>query len=149
MSDTADPIEVKPYAPPPVTPHIQGSFHVPRPTFATTAEPEVEVEVEVEVEPAPKRKRAPVTTFRTVDSGVKPKRALGPEVEREAELVRHLVDPEPHDGESGSEAAEDGTADGETAAAESKPVPAWRRTAMAELTALAADSDDLTPRRRR
>jgi len=148
-AETADPIEVKPYVPPPVTPHIQGSFHVPQQRFGTTAEPDVEVEVEVEVKPAPKRKRAPVTTFRTVDSGVKPKRALGPEVEREAELVRHLVDPEPHDGESGSEAAEDAAADDDTAAEESKPVPAWRRTAMAELTALAADSDDLTPRRRR
>ena len=40
--------------------------------------------------------------------------------------------------------------------AEAEPEPertpesqAWRRTAMAELTALAGDSDDLTPRRRR
>ena len=47
-------------------------------------------------------------------------------------------------------ADEDGDAEagpGEPAAA--KEPPAWRRTAIAELTALAADSDDLTPHRRR
>jgi hypothetical protein len=120
--------------------------------YGTKAEPEDEVDAEVEVKSSSKRssKRAsaPVTEFRTVDSGIKPKRALGPEVEREAELVRHLapVDPEPHD--AGSDPADEAS-DGETADAASKPVPAWRRTAMAELTALAADSDDLTPRRRR
>jgi hypothetical protein len=130
-----------------VTPHIHGSFHVPKhvPPAAAAGPPEVEREVER----TPKRKRAPVTTFRTVDSGVKPKKALGPEVEREVELVRHLVDPEPHEGGSATATPDDEASNGDEAAAESKPVPAWRRTAMAELTALAADSDDLTPRRRR
>jgi hypothetical protein len=49
------------------------------------------------------------------------------------------------------EAADGEASEGEAAEApkEHKPEPAWRRTAMAELTALATDSDDLTPRRRR
>ena len=152
----ADPIEVKSYQPPPVTPHIQGSFHVPSNTpapamsavdeiaaaFATT-DPEVDAKVK-----AKKSRTPPVTTFRTVDSGIKRKRAVGPEIEREEALVRHLmpVDPEPtHAGES----AEDEAVEGDAAERDSAPIPAWRRTAMAELTALAADSDDLTPRRRR
>ena len=60
---SADPIEVKPYVPepyepPPVTPHIQGSFHVPKHAPAASAfdagitsgtKDEVEAEVEVEV----------------------------------------------------------------------------------------------------
>ena len=108
-----------------------------------------ENEAEVEVEGSPV---TPVTQFRTVDSGIDHKRAGGPEVEREAAHLRHLapVDPEPVaavtpgiDGPDG-EAGTDDAPDPETAA-----VPAWRRTAMAELTALAADSDDLTPHRRR
>ncbi|HTK15291.1 MAG TPA: hypothetical protein VL769_02775 [Acidimicrobiia bacterium] len=89
----------------------------------------------------------PVTIFRTVDSGIEPRRSGGPEVEREAALLRHLESPEP----AATEAEPEVTSGEETAdeTTETAPVPAWRRTAMAELTALAADSDDLTPRRRR
>lgn len=103
-------------------------------------------------EVAPQR-LAPVTTFRTVDSGIEPKRTGGPEVEREAAMMRHVapLDPEPAgaeadvpDAEVSAEAASREAPNGEPAA-----VPAWRRTAMAELTALASDSDDLTPRRHR
>jgi hypothetical protein len=89
----------------------------------------------------------PVTIFRTVDSGIEPRRSGGPEVEREAALLRRIApdDPEAPETEVKSDEA---TAD-ETPETDAAPVPAWRRTAMAELTALAADSDDLTPRRRR
>jgi chromosome segregation ATPase len=81
------------------------------------------------------------TTFRVVEPAEPTVRALGPEIELEASLVRGL------DPSAGADEA-----DGEPAAAAPKPrkpEPAWRRTAMAELTALATDSDDLTPRRRR
>jgi chromosome segregation ATPase len=99
----------------------------------------------------------PVTIFRTVDSGIEPRRSGGPEVEREAALLRHLgpVDPEPAEVEpevTSGDATTDAITDpitGDAPDGEAQPVPAWRRTAMAELTALAADSDDLTPRRRR
>ena len=187
VTDTADPVEVKPFEPEPFTPepqgagpptpHIQGSFHVPRRTPAPAApavdaaivsasgaktDPHVEAGVEGKVEVKGKAKAkidrrppTPLTTFRTVDSGVEHKRAGGPEVEREAALLRHLapVDPEPTGAGSDLEADSfdpDGElANGEVPGEEPAALPAWRRTAMAELTALAADSDDLTPRRRR
>jgi hypothetical protein len=75
-------------------------------------------------------------------------RAGGPVVELEASMVRGLepIAPAP--------AAENGESDGDGSEPASKPnrtpeSQAFRRTAMAELTALAGDSDDLTPRRRR
>jgi len=96
------------------------------------------VDYPCDVAPAGAPKQA--TTFRTVDAadGIRPVRAGGPVVELEASLVRELEPAEP--------AADTG---------ESNPTPArtpaqpWRRTAMAALTDLATDSDDLTPRRRR
>jgi hypothetical protein len=92
--------------------------------------------------------------FRIVEPEASPVRSGGPIVDLEASLIRELspIDPDPDDGEvtpdadesEGGEAADTGEA-----AKERKPEPAWRRTAMAELTALATDTDDLTPRRRR
>lgn len=78
--------------------------------------------------------------FRTVDSLPERKRAGGPEVEREAALVREILpaDPEP--------AASDADETDPDTQSRAEP-PARRRTAMAELTALALD--DITPRRRR
>jgi hypothetical protein len=143
------------HEPAPPTPRIQGTFRS-RSHASRASAPSVDAIIaaasvaktkpEVEETPAPA-----VTTFRTVDSGVKRKRAGGPEVEREAALVRHVApaDPEP----SAVDVPDDDVLDDDVldddAAAEPAPIPAWRRTAMAELTALAADSDDLTPRRRR
>jgi hypothetical protein len=137
--------------PAPPTPRIQGTFrsrsHASRASAPSVdailaAASGAKTKPEVEETPAPA-----VTTFRTVDTGVKRKRAGGPEVEREAALVRHVVpaDPEPP---ASVDAPDDDVLDDDPAA-EPAPIPAWRRTAMAELTALAADSDDLTPRRRR
>jgi len=174
-AETADPVEVKPFEPEPFaaepqdpgppTPHIQGSFHVPRRSPAPAASAagsraDVERKVEATAKPKPKAKidrkpAPPVTTFRTVDSGIEHKPAGGPEVEREAAMVRHRapVDPEPTGAGPGLDAGhsdENGDlTSGEAPSEEPAAVPAWRRTAMAELTALAADSDDLTPRRRR
>ena len=70
------------------------------------------------------------------------RRSGGPVVELEASLLRGLEPAPPADDAAEAEAAA-------AAPKEHKPQPAWRRTAMAELTALATDSDDLTPRRRR
>jgi chromosome segregation ATPase len=84
----------------------------------------------------------PVTKFRTVDpdpDAVRPVRAGGPVVELEAALVRELEPVEAPDGESQPDAAPE----------RSPAAQPWRRTAMAALTDLATDSDDLTPRRRR
>ncbi|MDQ1509222.1 MAG: hypothetical protein QOG50_1066 [Actinomycetota bacterium] len=185
--DTADPIEIAPFVPEPFepepfepgppTPHIQGSFHVPRRAPAPAASaidaatvsasgaktaPDVGADVERKVEVKAKAKAkidrrpaTPVTPFRTIDSGIEHKRAGGPEVEREAALLRHLApaDPEPTgagaDLEADSSDPDGELANGEVSGEEPAALPAWRRTAMAELTALAADSDDLTPRRRR
>jgi chromosome segregation ATPase len=175
VAETADPVEVKPFEPEPFeaepqdpgppTPHIQGSFHVPRRTPAPTASTvdaaaDIESKIEAKAKAKPKAKidrkpATPVTTFRTVDTGIEPKRAGGPEVEREAALLRHLapVDPEPTgvgpDLDADHSDPNSDLASPEVPGDEPAPVPAWRRTAMAELTALAADSDDLTPRRRR
>jgi len=93
-----------------------------------------------------KRARAKMPAFRVVEPPEPRVRALGPEIELEASLVRGLEPPQPS-GQAGADADSEA---GEAAEApkERKPEPAWRRTAMAELTALAAD-DDLTPRRRR
>ena len=92
-----------------------------------------------ETKPAPSEK--PVTKFRTVEEpeGARPVRAGGPVVELEASMVRELepVDPAESDAESDTPPER---------VRESQP---WRRTAMAALTDLATDSDDLTPRRRR
>jgi SWI/SNF-related matrix-associated actin-dependent regulator 1 of chromatin subfamily A len=98
-------------------------------------------------EPARAKKKAK-TTFRVVEPLEPPVRAGGPEIELEASLLRGL---EPVANGKGDEAADGEASEGEAAEApkEHKPEPAWRRTAMAELTALATDSDDLTPRRRR
>jgi hypothetical protein len=78
-------------------------------------------------------------------------RSGGPVVDLEASLVRELAPVEAAEGEEGeinSNGVAAETDEGE-APRERKPEPAWRRTAMAELTALATDTDDLTPRRRR
>jgi hypothetical protein len=98
--------------------------------------------------PAVKGKK-PVTKFRTADPDprvLRRGRAGGPVVELEASLVRGLEPIEPAGEPEGSEpdAATVGAASERSVETES-----WRRTAMAELTALATDSDDLTPRRRR
>jgi chromosome segregation ATPase len=157
-----EPIEVEPveatsvepptHEPAPLTPRIQGTFrsrsHASRPA-ASAVDATIAGASAAKTKPTGEETpAAPVTTFRTVDSGVKRKGAGGPEVEREAALVRHLapVDPEPP---ASADASGDEVLDDDAAAAEPAPIPAWRRTAMAELTALAADSDDLTPRRRR
>jgi chromosome segregation ATPase len=91
----------------------------------------------------------PVTIFRTVDSGIEPRRSGGPEVEREAALLRRVSPGDPAATEAEPEVTSDEATADDASDTEAAPVPAWRRTAMAELTALAADSDDLTPRRRR
>jgi hypothetical protein len=98
-------------------------------------------------EPARAKKKAK-TTFRVVEPLEPPVRAGGPEIELEASLLRGL---EPVANGNRDEASNGEEAEGDAAEApkEHKPEPAWRRTAMAELTALATDSDDLTPRRRR
>jgi hypothetical protein len=113
----------------------------------------------VEVAPVAKSKRAsrpkPVTVFRTAepDPAVRKRRAGGPEIELEASLVRQLepvaapaAAAEPESDGAGAEAGE---VDAAAAVERSAETQAFRRTAMAELTALATDSDDLTPRRRR
>jgi chromosome segregation ATPase len=154
--DEVAPIDAKPVDAAPAVPEsgVSAFDAAIASAFGTTTEPEVEVEVEQKVAPkvAPKRRSAPVTTFRTVDSGIEHKRSGGPEVEREAALVRGAgpAAPVPVDAEAAGAVLEGEEAvEGETPETEPAPVPAWRRTAMAELTALAADSDDLTPRRRR
>jgi chromosome segregation ATPase len=107
------------------------------------AEPEVEVAAEVEERPK----------FRIAeDPDVRRVRAGGPVVELEASLIRGLepIDPvadpspsTPNDGVAG-----DADEDEPKKPARSPESQAWRRTAMAELSSLAAD-DDLTPNRRR
>ena len=82
----------------------------------------------------------PKVAFRIAeDPDVVRVRAGGPVVELEASLIREL-EPVP---------APEAVAEGEPEPERPTESPAWRRTAMAELTALAADSDDLTPNRRR
>ena len=100
--------------------------------------------------PEETKPKKPVTKFRTADPDPKvsrKRRAGGPVVELEASLIRGLepLDPEP------AAAPEAPTADAPAESAPERPAETetWRRTAMAELTALATDSDDLTPRRRR
>ena len=90
------------------------------------------------------------TGFRTVESKFERRRPGGPVLEREEALVRQVVPDDPHPATADTDADADAGAEAGSAKPEtpSEP-PAWRRTAMAELTALAADSDDLTPRRRR
>ncbi len=91
------------------------------------------------VEPAPKFRIAEDPDIVRVRPG-------GPEVDLEASLVRGL-EPIPAPGaENGEEATEP---EAETKPERNAESQAFRRTAMAELTALAGDSDDLTPRRRR
>ena len=101
-----------------------------------TSEP---LEVVAEVEPK-------VASRIAEDPNVVRVRAGGPVVELEASLVRGIEPIEPVEP----------AANGDGPATDEKPAPektaetqAWRRTAMAELTALAGDSDDLTPNRRR
>jgi chromosome segregation ATPase len=86
----------------------------------------------------PSTPAVPVTAFRTVEpdpDSVRRVRAGGPVVDLEVALVRELEPIEP-DPATSTKTAEPAT---------EKP---WRRTAMAALTDLATDSDDLTPRRR-
>jgi hypothetical protein len=86
----------------------------------------------------------PAPRFRIAeDPDVVRVRAGGPVVEREAAMVRGL---EPADPPAPTAERGDG---GEPDPEKPAETQAWRRTAMAELTALAGDSDDLTPRRRR
>jgi len=90
---------------------------------------------------APSASATPAPTFRVVEpepGSVRPVRTGGPVVELEASLVRDL---EPIEPDEDTEAA--------TVAPERPAEKPWRRTAMAALTDLATDSDDLTPRRRR
>jgi chromosome segregation ATPase len=89
---------------------------------------------------AGKTGKKPATKFRTAepDAATRPVRAGGPVVELEASLVRELEPIEP-----AAEVVDPAPA------AEPKAEQPWRRTAMAALTDLATDSDDLTPRRRR
>jgi chromosome segregation ATPase len=88
-----------------------------------------------------KAEKKPTTKFRTAepDAATRPVRAGGPVVELEASLVRELEPIEP--------AAD--VVEPAPAAEPKKAEQPWRRTAMAALTDLATDSDDLTPRRRR
>jgi hypothetical protein len=76
---------------------------------------------------------------------VRPVRTGGPVVELEASLVRELEPVEPVEAVEAVE-SEPAADTAPERSAESQP---WRRTAMAALTDLATDSDDLTPRRRR
>jgi chromosome segregation ATPase len=94
-------------------------------------------------EKAAKPPKKPATKFRTAepDAATRPVRAGGPVVELEASLVRELEPIEP--------AAADVDVEPAPAAEPKKAEQPWRRTAMAALTDLATDSDDLTPRRRR
>jgi hypothetical protein len=94
--------------------------------------------------------------YRTVDAEntTRKRRPRGPIVDLEVSLARGIA-PADVDADAGSASGAEHDADGEngsepSAAPERSPeTQAWRRTAMAELTALAGDSDDLTPRRRR
>ena len=105
---------------------------------AAVAEPEAEPEADAEAEP--------VVAFRIAeDPDVVRVRAGGPVVELEASMVRGI---EPLD----APPAEDDETEDATVEATPEPSPesqAWRRTAMAALSSLAGDSDDLTPNRRR
>jgi predicted nucleic acid-binding Zn-ribbon protein len=103
-------------------------------------------------ETAPDRQPLPVVEFRTVEAepGSRKRKARGPIVDIEVSLARGI---EP-DEVAGTDEVEPAAAVETGAAAEAHAAPerspetqAWRRTAMAELTALASDSDDLTPRR--
>jgi chromosome segregation ATPase len=121
------------------------------PSIASETEPEPETEAEAEARP----------TFRIAeDPGVVRVRAGGPIVELETALARGIepiervesVDRTEADNAS-SNSHTDGDVDDADGGEPKKPArspetQAWRRTAMAELTALAAD-DDLTPNRRR
>ena len=93
------------------------------------------VTVEPEAQPS-----VPVSIFRTVDSTLE-RSTGGPVVEREAALIRQVVPVDPE--------REEADPDAQVPEGEAPAEPGWRRTAMAEFSALAADSDDLTPRRRR
>jgi hypothetical protein len=96
-----------------------------------------------------KRARAKMPAFQVVEDSTPTVKSGGPIVDLEASLVRRnepAAQPTANGGDA--EAGEDAEGSDE-APKERKPEPAWRRTAMAELTALATDSDDLTPRRRR
>ena len=108
-------------------------------------------------EPKPAASAKPVTKFRTVEpdpATVRTVRAGGPVVELEASLVRGLEPvapvgaPESGEQADGPEAAETEPRP-EAAPERSAESQTWRRTAMAALTDLATDTDDLTPRRRR
>ena len=102
---------------------------------------------EMPLEGAPKSKGKSKSKFRIAEPDpdrVRAPRAGGPVVDLELSLARGI---EPIE----APPVED-PADGTEANAEPERAPeteTWRRTAMAELTALASDSDDLTPRRRR
>ena len=99
-----------------------------------------------ESEPEPEEDAAPVPAFRIAeDPDVVRVRPGGPVVELEASLARGI---EPVD----APPAEDAEPEDPTVAAKPERSPedqAWRRTAMAALSSLAGDSDDLTPHRRR
>ena len=109
-------------------------------------EPEVEV-IHAGRAKAPAKK--PKTVFKTIDPEADPVprvRPGGPVVELEASLVRASAQVE---AAVAPETAEVADADSSAPTERSPETQAWRRTAMAELTALATDSDDLTPRRRK
>jgi hypothetical protein len=106
-------------------------------------------------------KAKPVVEFRTVDPGPggRKRKARGPVVDLELSLARG-IEPEEIVAEPELESAVAATGvdadvdaavtpDASAPAERAPEVQAWRRTAMAELTALATDSDDLTPRRRK
>ena len=109
--------------------------------FGDVAGPPTEVPAAVE-----KQAKKPVE-YRTVapDPRTRKSRARGPIVDAELSLARGIEPVEPAEPEPAAAEAEP-----EATKPERPPeTQAWRRTAMAELTALATDTDDLTPRRRR
>jgi len=93
---------------------------------------------------------APAPRFRIAeDPDVVRVRTGGPVVDLEASMIRGLEPVDPPEVAENGNGAEGADPESGPAPEKSPETQAWRRTAMAELTALAGDSDDLTPRRRR
>jgi chromosome segregation ATPase len=98
-------------------------------------------------DPAPLKLVDAAPKFRIAeDPNIVRVRPGGPEVDLEASLVRGLEPIPAPAAENGPHATEP---EAEKTPERTAEAQAFRRTAMAELTALAGDSDDLTPRRRR
>ena len=142
--DPIDSVLAEP-APPPRPPEpVRSSFDAARASAfghepTETSEPLESLEVAAEVEPK--------VAFRIAeDPNVVRVRAGGPIVELEASLIRGIEPIEPVEPAANGDGPE---TDEKPAPEKTAETQAWRRTAMAELTALAGDSDDLTPNRRR